>query len=101
MAAVCLFLASKACEKPRHIEVICRHFYELEMERLRSGNPNLQTPPLSNLMLQNLKQTFLGLEFRILQNSRGKFEIGTLKPERITYELPTTSVMTLFALRYA
>lgn len=48
------------------------------MERLRSGNPNLQTPPLSNLMLQNLKQTFLGLEFRLLNDLR--FEVAVPLP---------------------
>ena len=66
MAAVCLFLASKVCEKHQRLQKFCELFYEFEMEKRKEKQPNLQTPPISEATIHNLKAAFVALEFRLL-----------------------------------
>mmetsp|Transcript_9746 Transcript_9746/g.9683 ORF Transcript_9746/g.9683 Transcript_9746/m.9683 type:complete len:167 (-) Transcript_9746:84-584(-) len=67
LAGACLFLASKALEQPRHLEVVCRKFYEERSAIRISLNPRLQVPPLSESMLVGLKQSLLQYEFSVLE----------------------------------
>ena len=66
MAAVCLFLASKVCEKHQRLQKFCELFYEFEMEKRKEKNPNLQSPPISQAAVNNLKAAFVALEFQLL-----------------------------------
>lgn len=78
MAAVCLFLASKVCERHQRLQKFCELFYEFEMEKRKEKQPNLQTPPISEATINNLKAAFVALEFRLLDEMH--FEVVVSLP---------------------
>ena len=66
MAAVCLFLASKVCERHQRLQKFCELFYDFEMEKRKEKNPAFQTAPISQATVNNLRAAFVALEFRLL-----------------------------------
>mmetsp|Transcript_22458 Transcript_22458/g.22169 ORF Transcript_22458/g.22169 Transcript_22458/m.22169 type:complete len:235 (+) Transcript_22458:28-732(+) len=67
IAGACLFLSSKVLEQTRHIDILCRKFYDERSEIRMTLNPRLQVPPLSDSMLAGLKQNILQCEFAVLE----------------------------------
>lgn len=80
LAGACAFLAAKVREQPRHLEVVCRKFYNERSAIRISLNPRLQVPPLSESMLVGLKQSIIQYEFWVLEVMCFDVEIGLPYP---------------------
>ncbi|CAG9317449.1 unnamed protein product [Blepharisma stoltei] len=66
LATSCLFIAGKALEQPRHLELFCKVFYDRRSAIQIGKNSRLQIPPMSKAMLEKFKQSIIYYEFIIL-----------------------------------
>jgi hypothetical protein len=78
LGAVCLFLASKALERPVPILKICRTYHDLTSELRLRQNPKLLIPPIQRTALEQLRFTIASLEIGVL--SALNFELDVELP---------------------